>query len=349
MNFLLGKGTIMSRDNNGKATPPRANMKDAKRRQGLPAGGAAAVSASGIAIVVFALMPLLAFAAVPPGRGSAQQNPRFASVQIEIWPEFDRPAALVMLKGELPAELALPAAVSLRIPSSSGGATAVAFATAARAELFNLQYEYDWKAAEDYMTLRFQAPERFFQVEFYDPLVTRAPDRSYTFVWPGDLAVDRLSVRFQEPAAASNISVQPDLGAGVAGPDGVRYRTAELGAFKAGKPLPIKIRYTKTDSRTSSEILGLNAPDATPPATTGSSRGLPGWILGLASAVALSMGAVGGVLWWRRRGKASRAQPGGAGFCPQCGSRLASGDRFCSKCGTRVRERNLSDLDRTNS
>jgi hypothetical protein len=41
--------------------------------------------------------------------------------------------------------------------------------------------------------------------------VEAATDHSYTCVWPGDLGVGRLTLRFREPVAASNISVQPDL------------------------------------------------------------------------------------------------------------------------------------------
>ena len=242
----------------------------------------------------------------------------------------------MILKGELAADLALPAAVSLRIPASSRGPSAVAFAAAPKAELFNLEHEYDL-TGDNFITLRFKAPQRFVHIEFYDSLVTDTPDRSYTYVWPGDLAVERLSVRLQEPAAASNLSVQPDLGTGVAGPDGPRYRAAELGAHAAGKQLPIEIRYTKSDSRTSAEILGVKAPDATPPASTRSTEEVPAWLLVLLVTAALIIGAGAASVWWRSRGTASAAQPGGAGFCPQCGNRLASGDRFCSRCGTPVR------------
>lgn len=330
----------MFHDNNGEVPFGRANIQDVRRRQGTPPCSAAGVFGPAMAIVVFAIMPLLAFAAVPPGRSAAQENPRFANLQIEIWPEFDRRgAALVILKGELAADLALPAAVSLRIPASSRGPSAVAFATASKAELFNLEYEYDW-TGDDFITLRIKAPQRFVHIEFYDPLVTGKPDRRYTYVWPGDLAVERLSVRLQEPAAASNLSVRPDLGAGVAGPDGPRYRTAELGAAAAGKQLPIEIRYTKTDERTSSDILGLKVPDSAPTVTSGASEALPDWLLVLAifSGVVGAAG-VAGSLWWRRRRKAFGAQPGGAGFCPQCGNRLASDDRYCSTCGAPIRNR----------
>ena len=186
----------------------------------MPAGGVAVVFASAMALAVFAIAPPPALAAVPPNHDAAQENPRFASLQIEIWPEFDRrQAALVILRAELAADVVLPSTVSLRIPVSSGGPTAVAFSAAAEGELFKLGYERT--NAAGFITPRLQAPQRFFHVEFYDPLTTRAPGNSYIYVWPGDLGVGRLGVRLQQPASASDFSVQPELSAWSAGLGGL--------------------------------------------------------------------------------------------------------------------------------
>jgi len=64
-------------------------------------GGARAFSASRMAILALAFILAPAFAAAPPA--VATGNPRLANLEIEIWPEFDRPAALVFLKGEIAA------------------------------------------------------------------------------------------------------------------------------------------------------------------------------------------------------------------------------------------------------
>ena len=300
-------------------------------RHGTRCRSTAALVTSGISILVFAIALLPAYAAAP----SAQQNPRLASLQIEIWPEYDRPAALVILKGELAPEVALPAAVSLRIAASSGGPAAVAYAEAASGNLLNLKYERS--DAKDFVTLRFNIPGRFFHVEFYDPLATNTPDRSYTYVWPGDLAVGRLSVIVQEPAAASGLSVQPNLDATAAGQDGMRYRSAELGAWDAGKPLPVKIRYTKTESRTSSELIKpkpaakSSVAGSSPVASTaGAEQGIPGWLVAVAFAAALLAAAGLAWMWWRRRALASGVR---SGACSECGNSMAANDRFCSKCG----------------
>ncbi len=296
--------------------------------------GAARILASALAVIAFAVLPPDASSADPPSRSTALEKPRFASLEVEIWPEFDRPrAALVILKGELAPEIALPAALSLRIPASSE-LTAVAFATAPQGELFNLEHERAY--ADDFMTLRFKTSHRFIHVEFYDTLATDAPERRFSYVWPGDFAVDRMAVRVQEPAAARDFSARPDLASKDSGADGLLYRSAELGTVRAAGRLPIEIRYTKTDPRTSAEILGLKAADSKSPATAASSLGFPDWITIVAAFVVLLAGAGAAWLWWRRRAGAPAARDSDSGFCHQCGNRLSPGDRFCSKCGAPV-------------
>lgn len=312
-------------------------MKDTTKRPGNRAGTALAVFASGVLAVVLAATLLPAFAASPSGNDAPKGNRRLASLQIEVWPEFDRPAALVILRGELAADVALPAAVSLRVPASSGGPAAVASATGPGAGLVNMKYES--KNAGDFITLSFETPQRMFHVEFYEPLATGAAERTYTYVWPGDLAVNRLSVILQEPAGARDISVQPNLDSTSTGQNGLRYRSAELGALEAGKQLPIKIRYTKTAAQTSTEILQPATKSLQPEPSNASPAPVTGsgdkfrWALVLAFAAALVIGVGAAFLWWQGRGKASGAQPSDTDLCSKCGARLAAGDRFCSRCG----------------
>ncbi len=283
----------------------------------------------------------------------AQESPRLASLEIDIWPEFDRTAALVILRAEMAEDVTLPAPVSLRIPTSSGGPAALASTASADGPLLNLAYERT-DADVDSITLRFVTPQRFFQLEFYDRLLIDTADRNYTYVWPGDLPVDQLSVGLQQPAGATDLSVQPELGAGVVDPDGLVYRHADLGAFDVGNTLTIDIRYRKTDPRTSAEILGL-ATSAPPPAAvgTGSEEGVSPWLFVLSVLAALVIGAAAVTLWRRygwpssiSAGRMTRAGRGReqvagqrekvANFCPRCGNPLRSRDRFCPECGTAV-------------
>ncbi|MGP1680083.1 MAG: zinc-ribbon domain-containing protein [Burkholderiales bacterium] len=297
-------------------------------------GGTRAFFGSGILLLILAIMFAMfapAFAAAPPARAVPKGNPHLASLQIEIWPEFDRPAtALVILKGEIAAGVRLPAAVNLRIAARSGGPTAVAYSDESGGNLFNLKY--DREDADDFITLKFNAPDRFFHIEYYDPLSARTPGRSYTYLWNGDLATERLRVALQEPAAASDISVQPPLADTAVDPDGLRYRSAELGAFQAGEQLGVQVGYTKADPRTTIAILKPEAPLASPAATAGrSKKELALWLVAIVAV--LVAGGIGATAWWYRRKPVAEAQSSGAAFCTKCGSPLALGDRFCSKCG----------------
>ena len=293
---------------------------------------------------ILALAVLAAAAAWAPQQTSAalpaQENPRLASLDIDIWPEFDRPATLVIIHAALADDVALPATMSLHIPASTDGPSAVASAAVEGGTLTNLDYEIT--EAEDSLLLKFTTPDRLVQVEFYDVLAAEASNRTYTYVWPGDLAAGDVRVRVQEPVGATSLSVEPDIGAGTLDPDGFVYRSADLGALESGKTLAIAVRYRKTDPRPSLEILGV--------AETESDGGVPSWILPVAI-VALVVAATGVVVYWRcrrqagagpRRGGGRHPRPGetsasSQGFCTQCGHRIDHDSRFCSRCGTRAR------------
>lgn len=312
-------------------------MQHTIKRSGAGSARAAPVSRRLMAFLALILLP--AFAA-GPASGAPIRNPQLESMQIEVWPEFDRPAALVILRGALAADTKLPADVTLRIAASSGGPSAMAYSAAAGSNLLNLAHERI--DAKDFITLRFKLPERYFHVEFYDPLAIGTPERSYTYVWPGDLAVNRLSVVVQEPAAASNFSVQPNLEATATGQDGLRYHSAELGAHQAGKPLSIKVGYNKTDARTSAEILQPKAQTNAPTPTSavpaaGSSDEVTKGVLVFILAVSLLIGIGMAVLWWRERAKTPGTRPSGAGACTKCGTPREADDRFCSNCGARLK------------
>ena len=314
-------------------------MSNAVWQNGTPPGGVRAFFSSRLLLLVLALTLAPVFAATPGAPGAAKGQPRLASLQLEVWPEYDRPAALVIIRGELAKDVELPAVISLRIAAASGGPTAVAYSTTAGGNLLNLQY--DKADAGNFITLKFTAPERFFHVEFYDPLKTSAANRSYTYVWPGDLAAERVNLIVQEPAAASNISVQPALNTSAAGQDGLNYRSADIGPNPAGKRLEVKVQYSKSDTRTSAEIVKPAAPAAmqpiNPPAAVSNAARPPYkvelalWLLGIVSALGLCIWAA--LTWWYGRETPPAAAQSAAGFCKKCGAPSVPGARFCSRCG----------------
>ena len=296
-----------------------------------------------IAALAITLVCLPAHAAESELLNKLPGKSRLVNLEIEIWPEFDRTAALVFLKGEL---ATAGQAISLRLPASSGGPTAVAQSVAAGGNLLNLPYErIDGK---EFITLRITPPERFFHIEFYDKLDTGREKRDYRYQWPGDIAADHVSVHVQQPAAVTNFSITPAFTDGVPGSDTLTYWTKDMGAVPLGKTLPIAIRYTKSDARTSREILGpatsagAETPGAAAPATDAppttespvaySFNPRTEWI---PAAIFVLIGVAGGVMLWRRRSKSIKPAAA-AGFCTKCGNTLRADDRFCSKCGAPV-------------
>ncbi len=293
--------------------------------------------------------PSLALALLLPAlvhaQAAATANPRLASLGIEIWPEYDRPAALVILRGALAEDAKLPAAITLRLPGTSGGAAAVAYSTTADGNLLNLKHER--ATSGQFVTLKFEAPTRFFHVEFYEPIPTTSAARSYRYVWPGDLAAARIMLVVQEPATATDLAVEPNLDRTQTGQEGLRYRTGELPAQEPGKPLAIAVRYTKTDARPTTEILkpatSAAAPAATPASPAAAPAALPAadrggwpvWAAPLAAFVLLGMLGAVFVLWrWSRE---SRSVPPAQRVCAKCGAAQASGNKFCGNCGAKVR------------
>ena len=287
------------------------------------------------------LLPAIAF---PQAGGVPKGSPHLAGLNIEIWPEYDRPAALVILRGVLAEDVKLPAAITLRLPAASGGPTAVAYSTTAGGNLLNLKHER--ARAGDFISVKFETPERFFHVEFYEPIATNVAARSFRYVWPGDLPAERVTVVVQEPASATEISVEPKLDGASTGQDGLRYRAAELGALEAGKPLPITVRYTKADTRPTAENLKPNASALPAPATAptqapmpataaaATGGGLPSWVLPLIGfAIFGLLGAALIGFWWRRE---SRSAVPTVLACAKCGAAQAPGNRFCGKCGAKV-------------
>ena len=296
-----------------------------------------AVLASRLLMAVLTFMLFSAFAAGPSIGGAPLRNPHLASLQIEIWPEYDRPAALVILRGALAADAKLPADVTLRLAASTGGPSAMAYSATEGGNLLNLEYRRT--DAKDFITLHFKVPGRYFHVEFYDPMATGSPERSYSYVWPGDMGVSQLRVIVQEPAAASNFSVQPNLETTATGQAGLKFHSADLGAHPAGKQLPIKVSYSKTDARTSAEVLRPKTSDLTsaPAPGASSSDEVTKGVLLFIAAVSLLIGIGTAVLWWRGRAKSAAPRAKSAGACTKCGRPRAASDHYCSNCGTRLK------------
>jgi hypothetical protein len=296
-----------------------------------------------IILLIFALALLLV-----PGR--AQSDIRLARMEVDLWPEYDRPNLLVIYQAALPAEVTLPIELTFRIPVEAGEPHAVAVQ---QPDGQLLTTGYTRQVSGDWALITFTATTPQAWLEYYDPgLNFDGRQRRFEYFWPGDYAVDSFVIEVQQPTGSSDMRVSPVTASSNQRQDGFTYNTAEVGSFEAGETFTIRVEYQKAGDALSVDDLEIrpSAPITAPaPGGFDFRTALP-WVLGILGLLLLAGGG-----WWfwrssqgedlaparRRRKPASApsipAVPGEGIYCHQCGKRASSGDRFCRSCGARLR------------
>jgi hypothetical protein len=310
-----------------------------------------------------------------PVKAQTPGNVHLASLDIAIWPEYDQPSALVIYRGQVAADVTLPANVYIRIPASAVGGQPHAVAVEDPNEpdpaksLLNLPNTVT--PQDGWLLVSFTIAYPAFQVEFYDEMDVSAPQRHYTLTWPGDMNVDDVTLQIQQPFGSTDFSVTPAVEQGQRRDDGLMYYPADLGSLQAGQQVSITLAYTKTDTRTSVEALSLAA--SAPPQQTAPQSPISfsqSWVVAVGLVVGIGL-VVTGVVWYMvsRRGeeveyitpaarrekrgrkdvrghavpRSRRQQPSEpaasaqADYCTQCGKLLDPTDIFCPQCGARRR------------
>ncbi len=185
---------------------------------------------------------------------SAQGEIRLAALQVGLWPEFDRPSLLVIYWGELAADTAYPATISLQMPARIVAPHVVAAQAALDGNVVEVPYEA--QVIGDWRVISFETNGPQFQLEYYDTLNREGDQRSPGFVWAGDYAVDSFSVEFQQPPGAADISVSPALSNVEIGPqDGLIYARGQFGAVAAGQTFSLAISYMRSQDELTTDLL----------------------------------------------------------------------------------------------
>ena len=302
---------------------------------------------------VFSLLIILAV--LLPSRVHAQNPLVLKSLQIGIWPEFDRPGVLVIYRVTLSNTTTLPVSVSLRIPINAGEPNAVA-ARQVDGSLYNI--DNTRQVTGQWAIINFSATTADFQLEYYDPgLTINGNSRHFAYTWPGDYAVTQLSIQVQQPYGATNLQISPSLGTGAVGSDTLTYYTQDIGAVEAGQNFQISLDYQKSSDVLTAQNLPVT-PSAQIPQTTTADLNLKSWlpwVLGIVGAGLI----VGGVIWFWQSGRQNSAPKAkrtrsrsrslqsemnttddeAAIYCSQCGNRAQPGDQFCRSCGSPIRIR----------
>ena len=312
---------------------------------------------------IFALVFIISIGI--PWSGVRAQTPlEIDQLQVDIWPEYDRPEVLVIYHMIIAANSTLPAQVSLRIPKAVNSPYNVAMKDV-DGMLYNLKY--DQVVEGNWLKISFTAASTELQVEYYDPGMTvEGNTRQYDFQWPGDYRVDNMNFRIQQPFNASNLQLTNGslkIANSALGDDNLTYYSVPIdGAIDAGTTFDVPFSYTKPDDTLSYTKTGQ---PVTPSTDTAPGTGLvpPNNILvfGLAAGVVLILV---GFVWYlnQRRLMISAGMAGGRRrhysspkprkdenpvsfgdivFCHKCGKRANSQDAYCRSCGAKLR---ISDI-----
>lgn len=270
---------------------------------------------------------MLLFMAVAPVQ--AQEPPAITTISMELWPDYDQTALLVLMTGTLAADTPLPATVSVPLP------TAATLHVVARFDA-NEQLIDDLVYTASAGQVRFTTPSPSFRVEYYLPYAALSDARQIDFEWTAPFDVPQFLPMVQEPVAAEGFTLSEPITEIRQNSNGLRYHVLAARRLAAGERFTVQLRYTLPGGRLSRVAISAPAPTTTAASTT-----LTDWVLiGLgsltliAAVVLISQG-------WRERAKKRPRKPRmappnatAARFCPQCGQALPQPNgRFCPQCG----------------
>jgi hypothetical protein len=174
-------------------------------------------------------------------------------LQIDFWPDFDRPAVLVLLTGRLPAAIPLPADVALPIPADAQ-INAVA------------QIDDTGMSSIDYTivdgAVLFQSPTPAFRVEYYVPYQRDQNRRFYEFQWLAPFSVYELAVQVQRPANTADLAIDPQPSVSFTDDaDGLDYYQLNSLSVPRGIPYNLNFSYTMPSDALTIDELSPTSPD----------------------------------------------------------------------------------------
>ncbi|MCI0397141.1 MAG: hypothetical protein L0322_19675, partial [Chloroflexi bacterium] len=184
--------------------------------------------------LAFLLVTVLLLTTPVPGLAQAPAG-TLAQLAVDLWPDYDRPAVLVLLTGTLPADTPLPATVTLPFPAEAT-LNAVARITGDN----NMVDDVSYDTTNGQLTLT--TPDLRFRVEYYLPYTEEAGQRTFTFAWQDGPAVAELAASVQQPAAASELATTPAAESVTVGQDTLRYHNLPIVSLPAGAPYTLEVR-----------------------------------------------------------------------------------------------------------
>jgi hypothetical protein len=189
---------------------------------------------------------------IPPVVGLATLNPRWKTAQmvVQVWPEYDKNAVLVIMDFALPADVPLPATFKFAVPS---GAVIAGIGEVDPSNNFTFNYANTYPPIQsgtdwDIATIQVQK-YRSLQIDYYyDPgLPVGAGPRSFPVLVQLPMDATSLNLHVQQPSRATEFNVQPAMQGSGAAQDGFTYAVAAFSDVKAGSTFGYVVSYNKPD------------------------------------------------------------------------------------------------------
>ena len=285
---------------------------------------------------------------VSPSAADAQGGTKLASLNIELWSEFDQPSMLVISQFVVSQDTALPVEVRLRFPNN-GNLVAVAVET--NGGLYNKDFngpeeQGNWQQIK--INVESYDPHR---IEYYQPLTRDGDKRQFKYQWFGDYYVKEFQISMLVPADSTELITSPVLQNTAMSADGASVAgTVTKNDLRMGNSFQFELEY----QRTSDTLIQSNAGQVDQIQPSGpvdestpgrvSITNLPLIIAGFG--VALIVIAL--LSYWRstqlgeekapkRRRRHAESSGDRQAYCHECGARAHPGDRFCRTCGSRLK------------
>ncbi len=276
----------------------------------------------------------------------AQDAPQVNSLEIALWPEYDRSEMLVIMRMQLADDVPLPTTVEVLIPTRVGEPLVVAKWDPASGP--NDQVQWDRNEGGEWSTIAVKTDVPGVWIEYYDALTLDGSERSYSFQWPGGFDIASLRFRVQQPQAAESMNVSGATSD--VEEDGILYHIINAGALQASERFRVDVSYNNPSGQLTNPAVIVR-----PEETSGSTPDLSTWLPYVTGGFGVLMLVLGAILWVRlrhesessssRRRKRPKVKAGSRSegtererrFCHYCGTPANAEDHYCRSCGTKLR------------
>ena len=271
---------------------------------------------------------------------------RIARFQLSIWPEYDDPRVLLIIRGELAPGAAFPTHVTLPIPKNAEliGAGMIS----ELGELLLHPHRVIPGNASDTLEITLPSP-RFFAELYYDPFETSGDAKRFSYTFEAPYPISQLDVDVQKPYTAREFVTEPPAMAQETEGRDTTYHRFAYRDVAAGRPTTFTVSYVKTDPQPSVPKAG-SPPPASPVVAQGPQDRILiyfGILAGVTAAYVLA--TLAWTAYRRRHADAVPPEalsptltippvpPPAANFCSHCGRALNAEYAFCPGCGHAVR------------